>query len=136
MAAKHFGLRAQQRLAELVDHAGPTQVLERVVGRASRDDRAVRELVARTMVVRDDDVEPELTCAPDFVDRRDAAGDRQDEPTALLREPLQRLTAAAVALVEAARPVPRDPGAELAQPHAAEPSGADPVDVVVAVHAD
>ena len=81
----------EQSLAELVDDAGAAQVLERIVGRASRDDRTVRQLVARTMVVGDDDVEPELARPPDFLDRGDAAVDRQDEPATFLREPLERL---------------------------------------------
>ena len=103
MPAQHFGLDAQQCLPELVDDAGPAQLLEGIVGGARRNDRTIRQLVARTMVVGDDDVETELSCAPDLFDGGDAAVDGEDEPAPLLREPLQRLAADAVALVEAAR---------------------------------
>src|SRR5207247_352947 len=80
------------------------------------DDRAVRQLVAGPVMVCDDDVEAELTSAPDLFDGGDAAVDGQDEPAALLCEPLERLAADAVALVEAARDVPLDLCPELAQP--------------------
>ena len=136
MATQHLGLRAQQCLAELVDDTGPTQILKRIVRRAGRRDRTVGQLVARTMVIGDDDVEPELARAPDLLHGRDAAVDGQDEPTTFLRKAFERLAADAVAFVEATRQVPLDLGAELTQHEHGEHRGADPVDVVVAVHAD
>ena len=136
MPAQHFGLDAQQCLPELVDDAGPAQLREGIVGGARRHDRTIRQLVARTMVIGDDDVEAELSCAPDLFDGSDAAVDGQDEPAPLLREPLQRLAADAVALVEAARQMPLDVRAELPQQEDCEHGRADPVNVVVAVDAD
>ena len=58
--------------------------------------------------------------------RRDAVGG----------EPVDRLGGQAVAFVEAARHVPVDLGTQLAQRHHGQRGGADPVGVVVAVHAD
>ena len=58
---------------------------------------------------------PSVARRGDLLDRGDAAVDREDEPAALLGEPLERLAADAVALVEAARQMPLDVGAELAQ---------------------
>ena len=115
MPAQHFGLGAQQRLAELVDDARPTELLEGIVGRSGRDDRTIRQLFARAVVVGDDDFEAELACAPDLFDGGDAAVDGQDQSASLRREPLERLAADAVALVEAARQVPFDLRAELPQ---------------------
>ena len=88
------------------------------------------------MVVRDDHLEAELARASHLVDGRDPAVDGQDEPAALLRESLERVPADAVALVEAARQMPLDVGAELAQHEHGQHGRADAVDVVVAVHAN
>ena len=57
-------------------------------------------------MIGDDDLEPELAGAPNFLDRRDAAVDGDDEATAVLGQALERLPADAVALVEAARQMP------------------------------
>ena len=59
-----------------------------------------------------------------------------DEPAAFAGETLERAAADAVALVEAARQVPLDVGADLAQDEDREHRGADAVGVVVAVDAD
>ena len=72
----------------------------------------------------------------DLLDRGDAAVDGEHEPAALVGEPLERDADDAVALVEAARQVPVDVGAELAQQQDGERGRRDPVDVVVAVDAD
>jgi hypothetical protein len=54
-------------------------------------------------VIRDDHIQPELPRTTNFLDRGDAAVDRQDEPAAFLGKPLERLPTDPVALVEAAR---------------------------------
>ena len=72
----------------------------------------------------------------DLLDRRDPAIDREDQPGFLAGEARQRLAGQAVALFEAARQMPGDLCAELAQHGDRERRGADAVDVVVAVHAD
>ena len=72
----------------------------------------------------------------DLLDRGHAAVDGQHEPDALAGQPRQRLARDAVALVEAARQVVRDVGAELAQDEHGQRGRADPVGVVVAVDAD
>ena len=87
-------------------------------------------------MVGDDDVEPARRRLGDLGGGRDPAVDGQDEPAALVGEPRERLAADAVALVEAAREMPVDVGAELAQEEDGERGGGDAVDVVVAVDAD
>ena len=127
---------AEQRPREGVDDPRPTEVGARVVGRTRRDDEAVRQRVARPMVVRDDDVEAELASARDLRDGGDAAVDGDDEVDPVGRELLDRLERKAVALVEPARQAPVDRRAELPQDEDADGGRGDPVDVVVAVHAD
>ena len=136
MTPRNLGVEAEQGLAQLVDDSGSAELRERVLGRASGDDRTVGQRLARPVMVGDDDVEPAFSRLGDLGDRRDPAVDGEDEPTALLRESGQRLAADAVALVEAARQVPGDLGAELAQEEDGEGGGGDPVHVVVAVDAD
>ena len=72
----------------------------------------------------------------DLVDGRDPAIDGEQKPDAVVREAAEGLARDAVPLLEATRQVPIDVGAELAQEEDGERRGADPVDVVVAVHAD
>ena len=110
--------RAEQRLAELVDDARAAELRERIVGRPRGDDRAVRERLARPVMVRDDDLEPARARLGDLLDRGHAAVDGEDEPAALVGEPRERLALDAVALLEAARQVPDDVRAELAQDRA------------------
>ena len=88
------------------------------------------------MVVGHDHVEPERLRAGDLVDRRDPTVHGEHERVPVLGEPLDRLAREPVPLVEAAREVPVDVGAELAQAYDRERRRADPVDVVVAVDAD
>ena len=125
-----------ERLRELVDDAGSAELGKRIVGRTRRDDGAVGKRLARTVVVGDDDVEPQLLGVRDLLDRRDPAIDREDQPGFLAGEARQRLAGQAVALFEAARKMPVDLGAELAQHGDGQRRRADAVDVVVAVHAD
>ena len=101
--------------SELVDDAGAAELRERVVGRPRRDDRAVGQGLARPVVVGDDDLEPRRPGLRDLLDGRDPAVDGQNERATLLREPRQRLARDAVALLEAARQVPLDVGAEAAR---------------------
>ncbi len=72
-------------------------------------------VVAGPVMVGDDDLEPERAGVGDLVDGRDAAVDGEHEPVPFVREALDRLPGQAVALLEAARQVPVDVGAELAQ---------------------
>ncbi|MBV8561704.1 MAG: hypothetical protein JOZ56_01300 [Actinobacteria bacterium] len=88
------------------------------------------------MVVGDDHLEPVSLRLLDLGDGGDAAVDGENEAAALVGEAREGLAANAVALVEAARQVPRDVGAELAQEQDGERRRGDPVDVVVAVDAD
>src|SRR5581483_10375729 len=127
---------AEQRLGELVDDAGTAELRERVLRRPRRDDGAVRQRVAGAVVVGDDHVEPRGPRLAHLVDRRDPAVDGDDEAAALGRQARERLAGDAVALLEAARQVPVDLGAELAEGQDGERGRADAVDVVVAVDAD
>ena len=88
------------------------------------------------MVVGDDDLEPTSSRFGDLVDGRDPAIDGEQKPDAVVREAAESLARDAVPLFEAARQVPVDVGAELAEEEDGERRGTDPVDVVVAVHAD
>ena len=126
----------EKRRAELVDDARPAELGEGICRRARRDDRAVRQHLSRSMVVRDDDLEPALAGLGDLLDGRDPAVDGEDEADAVVREARQRLPRDAVALLEPARQVPHDVGAELPEKEDGQRRRADAVDVVVAVHAD
>ena len=88
------------------------------------------------MVVGDHDVEPTPGRLGNLVDGGDTAIDRQHESDAVVRESREGLARDAVALLEATRKVPYDVGAELTEEENGERRRADPVDVVVAVHAD
>ena len=88
------------------------------------------------MVVGHDHVHPELPGHLDLYCGGDAAVDREDEPDAVGRELLDRRGGDAVALLEAARQVPRHVGTDLSQREHGEGGGADAVDVVIAVDAD
>ena len=136
MALRDVGVDAEERLAELVYDAGAAQLRERIVGRPRRDDRAVGQRLARPVVVRDDHLEPAGARFRHLFDGGDAAVDGEDEAAPFVREARERLGAHAVALVEAARQVPVDVGAQLAQKMDGEGGGGDAVDVVIAMHAD
>ena len=87
-------------------------------------------------MVADDDLEAEHLGCRDLRSRRDPAVDRQDKTAAVAGQPRERLAADAVALVESAGKMPFDLGPELPQDQDPEGRCADPVGVVVAVHAD
>ena len=129
-------LRPEQCLAEPEHDAGAAQLGERILRRAGYDERAVRQPLARPVVVGDDDLEPERLRLGDLVDGGDPAIDGEDETALLARQPRERLQRDAVALLEAARQVPLDLGAELAEDEHGERGRADPVGVVVPVDAD
>ena len=87
-------------------------------------------------MVGDDHVDAEPPGLLDLGHGGDAAVDREDELHALLGQPRDRRRRDAVALLEAARQVPADVGADLPQRQHGERRRADAVDVVVAVDAD
>ena len=134
--AQDVCVRPEQCLPELVRDAGPAQFAKRIRRRARGDDRAVRQLLGRPVMVGDDHVQAELARAADLLDRGDPAVDGEHEPAAFIRETFERAAVDAVALVEPARQVPFHLRTELAQDEDGEHRGADAVDVVVAVHAD
>ncbi len=136
MACQHVAVRPEQRLAQLVDDSGAAELRERVVRGTRGDDRAVGQLLARPVVVGDHDVDSERLRVSDLFDGGDPAVDGEHEPAPVLGELRQRLPAEAVALLEAARQVPRDVCAQLAQDEDGQRGRADAVGVVVAVHAD
>ena len=125
-----------QRLRQLVHDARAAQLRERVLGRASRDDRAVGKLVAGPVVVGDDDLQPERPCFGDLGHRSDSAVDRDDEAAFLPRETRERVDRDAVSLLETTREVPVDVCAERAEDGDGERGRADAVGVVVAMDAD
>ncbi len=129
-------LGAEEGLPQLQHDPGAAELGERVRGRARRDDRAVGQHVARAVVIRDDDLEAERSRLRDLRDRGDPAVDRHEEAHALVDQPGERVAGHAVALLEPARQMPHDVGIELAEDQDRECGRADPVDVVVAVHAD
>ena len=88
------------------------------------------------MVVGDDHLEAARLRRGDLLDGRDPAVDGEQEAAALVGQPRDRDVRDAVALLEPARQVPFDVGAELPQRQDGERRGADAVHVVVAVHAD
>jgi hypothetical protein len=87
-------------------------------------------------MVRDDDLEVAPPRLGDLLDRGHAAINREDEPAALVGQPRKCFALDAVALLEAARQVPDDVRAELAQDEHRERGRADAVRVVVSVDAD
>ena len=129
-------LGAEKRLPELVARPRPAELGERVRRTASSRRSGSRGGVARAVMVGDDDLEPARPRLGDLLDRGDPAVDREHEPDALVGEPRERVAGHAVALLEAAREVPDDVRAELAEDEHGERGRADAVDVVVAVHAD
>src|SRR6266540_2149375 len=136
VAAERRGIGPEKRLAELEDDAGSAQLRERIVGRPRRHDRAIRQLPGRPVVVGDDDLEPTPARLRDLGDRSDPAVDGQHQPAALVGEPFERRARDPVPLVETARQVPFDVGAELPQDEHCQHRRADPVGVVVAVDAN
>ncbi len=129
-------LGTEQRLRQLGHDAGAAEIGKGVVGRARGHDRALRQALARPMVVGDDHVDAQAPGPLDLGDGRDTAVDGEDERDAVLRETGDRRAGEPVALLEAARQVPADVRSELAQRQRRKGRGADAVDVVVAVYAD
>ena len=127
---------AEERLTELVDDAGSAELRERILRRPRGHDWAVGQRLGRAMVIGDDHVEAACGGFGHLGCSGDPAVHGQDEPAAFVGEPCKRAAAKAVALVEAARKVPIDVGAELAQQEDRERGRGDPVDVVVAVDAN
>ena len=127
---------SEERLRELDDDAGAAEVGKRVVGGPRGDDRAVRQRVAGTVMVGDDHVDAEPPGLFHLGDGGDAAVDGEDQLHALLGQARDRRRRDAVALLEPARQVPADVGADLPQRQHGERRRADAVDVVVAVDAD
>src|SRR5687767_12432923 len=136
MGRERRAVVTQERLPELEDDAGATELRKRVVGRPRDDERTVGKALARPMVVGDDDVEPLRPRLGELLDGGDAAVDGEHEATPLVSQARERLALDSVALLEAARQVPDDVGAELAKDEDGEGRGADAVSVVVAVDAD
>ena len=104
---------AEERLAELVDDSRAAELRERVLRGTRRDHGAVGKRLAGPVVVGDDHVETEPRRLRDLVDGSDPAVHGQDEADALLGESRERVARDAVPLVEPARQVPDDVGAEL-----------------------
>ena len=115
---------------------GGAQLGTAVVAERRVHDRAVGQLLARSVVVGDHHVEPHSASGRDLLDRRDAAVDRDQQLDTAPAQPLHGRPGEAVALVEAARQLPDGVGAERAQGPQQHRGGADAVHVVVAEHGD
>ena len=128
--------RAEQRLRQLPDDTGAAEPGEGILALERGDDGAVREGLAGPVVIGDDDVEPQPPRLGDLLDRGDAAVDREQAANAFRGQSRHRVGVQPVALLEPRRQMPDRIGAELAQQENRERRRADPVGVVVAVHAD
>ena len=128
----------QQGAGEHVRDARRAQLGARVATDGGVHDRRVRQPAVgpRRMVVGDHDVEPGGARGGDLVDGRDRAVDGDQQAGAASGEPLDRREREPVAVVDPARQVPVDVGAERAQRTHQHGRRADAVDVVVAVHGD
>ena len=129
-------LCTEQRLCELVHDPGPAELRERVGGGPRSHDRAVGKRLRRPVMVGHDHLEAERDRLRDLLHRGDPAVDGENQPDSLAGHAGERVAGDAVALLEAARKVPDDVRAQLAQHQDCERGCADPVDVVVAVDAD
>lgn len=131
--------RSGKGLAELKGHADAREVLVRIRAvRAMRVEHRTggRQLAARQMVVRDDDVElASALYRRNIRDRSDAAVHR-DEQVRLLRNLLERPAVEAVALRHAVGDVEVHLRAEFAQRPRQERRRRHAVDIVVAVDRD
>ena len=128
----------QQRLGELVGDAGRAQVGARVAAEPRVHDRGVgqRAVGARRVVVGDHHLHPGRARGGDLGDRRDRAVDGDQQVGAARGEPLDGGGGEPVAVVDAARQVPVDVGAQRAQRAHEDRGRGDAVDVVVAVDGD
>ena len=136
LIAQKLRVGAEQRLAQLVDDAGSAQPCEGIVAGTRRDDRTSWQPLPRPVMVGDDHIQPQLGGLGHFVDRRDAAVDRQHQRATVAGKPLEHPRSEPVAFVEAARQRPAHLGAELLEQDHSKRGRGNPVDVVVAVHAD
>ncbi len=125
-----------ERLGELVGHSRGAQVRERVAADRGVHDRACGQPLAGTVVVCDHHVEAELERPVHLCRRGDAAVHGHEQPGALGGQPLHGGRREAVALLHAARKVPRHARAQAPQRPHENRGGRDAVDVVVAVHDD
>src|SRR4029077_13540605 len=73
--ARNLRVDAEERLPELVEHAGPTELRERILGGAGRADGTVGEPLGRAVVVGDDDVQASFLCLGDLGGGGDPAVD-------------------------------------------------------------
>jgi hypothetical protein len=125
-----------QRLRELVRDAGRAQVGERVATERRVHDRAVRQRLARAVVVGDDDLYAERARVRDLLDRGDAAVDRDEQLGPRRRLALDARDRQAVAVLEAAGQLAHRGRAEALERPCQDRRGADAVNVVVAVDDD
>jgi hypothetical protein len=95
-----------------------------------------RAVGARRVVVGDHDLHPRGARGGDLLDRGDRAVDRDQQLRPARGEALDRGGGQAVAVVDPARQIPVDVGAERAQRAHEDRGRRDAVDVVVAVHGD
>ena len=125
-----------ERVRELQNDAGGAQRggIGRAAWRRRMHERAVRQLCARPVVVRDDHVESGGARGGDLLDGRDAAVHRHEQADAACGEPLDGGARKPVAIVEAARQHPGRLRAERAQGPHEHRRRADAVDVVVPEH--
>ena len=123
---------------ELVGDAGRAQVRARVAAEPRVHDRRVgqRAVGARAVVVGDHDVHAGRLRRRDLGDGGDRAVDGDQQVGPARGEPLDRRGGEAVAVVDAARQVPVDVGAERPQGADEDRGRADAVHVVVAVDGD
>ncbi len=128
----------EQRLGELVRHAGRAQVRARIAADARVDDRGVGQgaVRPRRVVVGDHHVEPRRARRRHLVDRGDRAVGRDQQAGAAGRQPLDGGRREPVAVLEAARQIPVDLRAQGAQDPHEDGRRAHAVGVVVAVDRD
>jgi hypothetical protein len=80
-----------ERLEELVDDPGSTELGERVIRGLRGHNRAIGQPVPWAVVVGDDDVESQGPCLRNLLDRGNPAVHREHEAALLSRETRQRL---------------------------------------------
>ena len=125
--------RPTQPTSKLPRNPGPTKLGKRIPIESRMQNRAIRQLIPRLMVVGDDDLHPKLLRQPHLLHRRDPAIDGDDQPGVPLRKPLDVGGLEPVAIRQAVGDQPVALGAQLAQRPDQERRRADPVDVEIAV---
>ena len=128
----------EQRPREHVRHARRTQLRTGVSADARVHDRRVRQpaVGARRVMVGDHDVHARRAGRGDLLHRRDRAVHRDEQPRPARGEPLDGGEREPVAVVDPARQVPVDVGAQRPQRADEHRRRAHAVHVVVAVHGD